>query len=154
SGGEPGLCDSRNSHECARRRPNGVGASERQICAVCWEVLNRSQQTLTISRSQEMRAGLCSRGEKDMRTLVVGTLSVILAGCGCLNSPQAMLEGCTSQACYDRTVAATPLEITPAPFTPSHATVSNPSATRAKPKKIARTTAPSSAKPAPVSAPV
>jgi len=57
-----------------------------------------------------------------------------------------MLEGCTSQACYDRT--ATPLEITPAPFTPSKVAVSTPSATRAKPKKVAKTTAPSPAKPA------
>src|SRR5262249_28244463 len=101
-----------------------------------------------------MRAGLCTRGEKDMRTLVVGSLSVILAGCGCLNSPQAMLEGCTSQACYDKTPAATALEISPAPFTPSHTTESNPSATRAKPKKIAKTTAPSSAKPPPEAVPV
>jgi hypothetical protein len=83
-----------------------------------------------------------------MRTLVVGSLSVILTACGCLNSPQAMLEGCTSQACYNRTAAATAVEITPAPFTPSQATVSNPPAARAKPKKVAKTTAPSSAKPA------
>lgn len=76
----------------------------------------------------------------------------MLAGCGCLNSPQAMLEGCTSQACYDRTAA--PLEITPAPFTPSQATVSNPSATRAKPKKVAKTTTPLSAKTAPDAEPV
>jgi hypothetical protein len=76
-----------------------------------------------------------------MRTILVGTLSVILAGCSCLNSPQAMLEGCTSQVCFDRTAAATPLEITPAPFTPSPAT-------RAKPKRVAKTTAPLSAKPA------
>src|SRR5690242_2973557 len=78
-----------------------------------------------------------------MRTVLVGALSVILAGCSCLNSPQAMLEGCTSLACFDRTAAATPSEITPAPFTPG-------SATRAKPKKVAKTTAPSSPKPADV----
>jgi hypothetical protein len=74
-----------------------------------------------------------------MRTILVGTLSVILAGCSCLNSPQAMLEGCTSQACFDRTAAAAPAEITPAPFTPS-------STTRAKSKRVAKTTAPSSLK--------
>jgi len=89
-----------------------------------------------------------------MRTLVVGTLSVILAGCSCLNSPQAMLEGCTSQACYDRTAAATPHEITPAPFTPRPAAANNPLASRAKPKKIAKTTAPSPAKPSTEAAPV
>jgi hypothetical protein len=76
-----------------------------------------------------------------MRTVLVGALSAILAGCSCLNSPQAMLEGCTSQACFDRTAAATPSEITPAPFTTSPAT-------RAKPKKVAKTTAPLSPKPA------
>jgi hypothetical protein len=64
----------------------------------------------------------------------------MLAGCSCLNSPQAMLEGCTSQACFSRTAAAEPVELTPAPFTP------NPAPPKAKPKKIAKSTAPSPAK--------
>jgi hypothetical protein len=76
-----------------------------------------------------------------MRTVLVGALSMFLAGCSCLNSPQAMLEGCTSLACFDKTAAGTAPEITPAPFTPS-------SATRAKPKKIAKTTTPLPVKPA------
>jgi hypothetical protein len=78
-----------------------------------------------------------------MRTLVIGILSLILAGCGCLNSPQAMLDGCTSNACYDRTAAAkSPPEFDPAPFTPS------PAPPKVKLKKVARSAAPSPAKPA------
>jgi len=73
-----------------------------------------------------------------MRTILVGALSVTLAGCSCLNSPQAMLEGCTALACFDRTAAATASEITPAPFTPGPAA-------RAKPKKLAKMTEPKTA---------
>jgi hypothetical protein len=65
----------------------------------------------------------------------------MLAGCSCLNSPQAMLEGCTSQACFSRTAATEPFELTPAPFTP------NPAPPKVKAKKIAKSTAPSPAKP-------
>jgi hypothetical protein len=75
-----------------------------------------------------------------MRTLVVGTLSAALVGCSCLNSPQAMLEGCTSLACYDRTAAAgSPLELNPPPFTPNPPPAS-------KTKKTARVAAASSGK--------
>lgn len=71
-----------------------------------------------------------------MRALVIGGLSAILVGCSCLNSPQAMLEGCTSQACFDRTAAASsPLELSPAPFTPNPATAKVKSATVAKTAK-------------------
>ena len=64
----------------------------------------------------------------------------MLAGCSCLNSPQARLEGCTSQACFSRTAAVEPLELTPAPFTP------HPAPPKVQPKKIAKSTAPSPAK--------
>ena len=77
---------------------------------------------------------------ESMRTLLIGALSVILAGCGCFNSPQAMLEGCTSKGCLYRTAASPPAELKPAPFTP------NPSKAKKKPKKLAKTTTPSSAK--------
>ena len=77
-----------------------------------------------------------------MRTLLIGSLSMILAGCGCLNSPQALVEGCTSKACYDRTAAANPPpELNPAPFTRA------PASPKVKPKKIAKSAAPSPAKP-------
>jgi hypothetical protein len=74
-----------------------------------------------------------------MRTILIGSLSVILAGCSCLNSPQAMLEGCTSNACYDRTAAANPpLELDPAPFT------HGPAPAKVTPKKVAKKVAKSS----------
>ena len=75
-----------------------------------------------------------------MRTLLIGALAVILAGCSCLNSPQAMLEGCTSKGCFYTTAASPPVESKPAPFKP------NPSKAKKKPKKIAKTTTPSSTK--------
>ena len=75
-----------------------------------------------------------------MRTLLIGALTVILAGCSCLNSPQAMLEGCTSKGCFYRTAASPPVESKPAPFKP------NPSKAKKKPKKTAKTTTPSSAR--------
>ena len=77
---------------------------------------------------------------ESMRTLLIGALSVILAGCSCLNSPQAMLEGCISKGCFYRTAASPPVELKPAPFKP------NPSKAKKKPKKVAKTTTPSSAK--------
>jgi len=94
--------------------------------------------------SNHVRRKKCERNSavegKRMRILLIGSLSAMLAGCSCLNSPQAMLEGCTSQACFSRTAAAEPVELTPAPFTP------NPAPPKAKPKKIAKSTAPSPAK--------
>jgi hypothetical protein len=51
-----------------------------------------------------------------------------------------MLEGCTSQACFDRTAAASPpLELKPAPFTP------NPATAKVKSATVAKTAKPSSA---------
>jgi hypothetical protein len=80
-----------------------------------------------------------------MRTLSVGALSLVLTGCNCLNSPNGLLAGCAAQACFERSAAVTPLEITPAPFTPIPAP--------AKPKKLAKAVTPSLARPAKLTKP-
>jgi hypothetical protein len=48
-----------------------------------------------------------------MRTLLIGALSAILAGCSCLLPPQASMEACTNAngfACFDRTAASQPIK--------------------------------------------
>ena len=75
-----------------------------------------------------------------MRTLLIGVLFATLIGCSCPIPPQAMLEGCTSKGCFYRTAASPPIELKPAPFKP------NPATAKVRPKKVAKTTTPSSAK--------
>lgn len=66
-----------------------------------------------------------------MRTLVVGALAAILAGCSCFVSPQSGIQACTGAdgggfACFDRNVAASRLgqatEPEPSSFDTSTAT--------------------------------
>ena len=44
-----------------------------------------------------------------MRTLLVGALCATLIGCS--SPPRGMVERCTSQACFSRTAATTPIEL-------------------------------------------
>ena len=57
-----------------------------------------------------------------MRVFLIGVLSVTLIGCTCPTAPQAMLEACTSKACFYRTAASPPIELKPAPFKPNRTT--------------------------------
>ena len=64
-----------------------------------------------------------------MRTLVVGALAAILAGCSCFVSPQSGIEACTGAdgrgfACFDRNVAPGRLSqaTEPAPSSPDPGT--------------------------------
>ena len=57
-----------------------------------------------------------------MRMFLVGVLSVTLIGCSCPTAPQAMLETCTSKACFYRTAASPPIELKPTPFKPNRTT--------------------------------
>ena len=57
-----------------------------------------------------------------MRVFLIGVLSVTLVGCTCPTAPQAMLEACTSKACFYRTAASPPIELKPAPFKPNRTT--------------------------------
>ncbi len=50
-----------------------------------------------------------------MRTLLVGTMAATLVGCSCLLPPQSVMDACTDAnglACFDRTVASQPIELT------------------------------------------
>jgi hypothetical protein len=50
------------------------------------------------------------------RTLIVGALSVALAGCACFAPPQVATDGCVSPGCLRRTAAVeAPVELRPAP---------------------------------------
>jgi hypothetical protein len=54
------------------------------------------------------------------RTLLVGALSVTLAGCACSAPPQVATDGCVSPGCLRRTAAVeAPLEVKPAPPLPA-----------------------------------
>jgi hypothetical protein len=60
-----------------------------------------------------------------MRTLLIGALAAIVAGCSCLLPPQASMEGCGEAkglACFDRTAASEPIEPRPALFNASTTT--------------------------------
>jgi hypothetical protein len=61
-----------------------------------------------------------------MRTLLIGALSAILAGCSCLLPPQASMKACTNAngfACFDRTAASQPIELKSASFNANSATI-------------------------------
>lgn len=56
------------------------------------------------------------RGNELMRKLLIGALSATLIGCSCPLPPQGVVQTCTSQGCFSRTAATTPIEPTRAPF--------------------------------------
>jgi hypothetical protein len=79
------------------------------------------------------------------RTLLVGALSVTLAGCACPAPPQVTTDGCISPGCLRRTAAVeAPLEVRPA--LPRPPTPKSKSATAAKTAK-STTVAPKPEKP-------
>ena len=51
-----------------------------------------------------------------MRALLIGPLFVTLIGCSCPIPRQAMLDGCTTSGCFERTAVVRPIELTPAPL--------------------------------------
>jgi hypothetical protein len=68
-----------------------------------------------------------------MRMFLVGILSVTLSGCSCPTAPRAMLEACTSKACFYGTAASPPIDLKPTPFRPNRTTK------KAKPKNATKT---------------
>ena len=56
-----------------------------------------------------------------MRTLLVAPLFATLIGCSCPVPPRAMLDGCTSYGCFERTAVSQPIQLEPAPSKPSSA---------------------------------
>ena len=85
--------------------------------------------------------GFCPRGNELMRTLVIGALSATLIGCSCPVPQQGVVETCTSQSCFSRAAATTPIEPKRAPFRPE------PKITTVKSKKVAMAAKPTVAKP-------
>src|SRR5262245_5275415 len=77
-----------------------------------------------------------------MRTLLIGALCATLIGCACPVPQQRVVETCTSQGCFSRIAATTPIELTERePFRPA------PKITMVKPKKAAIAAKPTAAKP-------
>jgi hypothetical protein len=70
-----------------------------------------------------------------MRPFLIGAACAALIGCSCPLPPRGVVQTCTSQGCYLRTVATTPIEPKRAPFRPEPAT-------KAKKVAIASKTAP------------
>ena len=105
--------------------------------------MHRSSFTLAaaIRRPPEMRAELCPRAGNCMRTLLIGPLFATLIGCSCPVPPRAMLDGCTSYDCFERTAVSEPIQLKPAPAKPSSA------APKKKPIASANTAKPLPAKP-------
>lgn len=73
-----------------------------------------------------------------MRTLLISTLFAILIGC-CPMPPQARSKACTSEGCFHRTAAGSPIEIKPVSFKSSSVT------TKVKATTAAETSRPSAA---------
>src|SRR4029453_13983407 len=57
-----------------------------------------------------------------MRPFLFGAACASLIGCSCPLPPRGVVQTCTSQGCYLRTVATTPIEPKRAPFRPEPAT--------------------------------
>jgi hypothetical protein len=77
-----------------------------------------------------------------MRTLLIAALCATLIGCACPVPQSRVVETCTSQGCFSRIAATTPIElIEREPFRPA------PKITTVKPKKAAIAAKPTAAKP-------
>jgi len=94
-----------------------------------------------------------------MRALLIGPLFVTLIGCSCPIPRQAMLDGCTTSGCFERTAVVRPIELTPAPLKTNSvttkvkpATKPNSTTAKAKPAKRPNSTT-AKAKLAPAAAP-
>jgi hypothetical protein len=68
-----------------------------------------------------------------MRPFLIGPLCVALIGCSCPLPPQGAVQTCTSQGCFVRTAATTPIERKRAPFRPEPAMKAKKIATASKP---------------------
>jgi len=73
-----------------------------------------------------------------MRSFLVGALCAVLIGCGCPLPPRGVVQTCTSQGCFTRTAATTPIGPKRAPFRPEPAM---------KAKKVAIAEKPAAARP-------
>jgi len=78
-----------------------------------------------------------------MRALLIGPLFVTLIGCSCPIPRQAMLDGCTTSGCFERTAVVRPIELTPAPLKTNSVTTkvkpaTKPNSTIAKAKPAIR----------------
>ena len=78
-----------------------------------------------------------------MRALLIGPLFVTLIGCSCPIPRQAMLDGCTTSGCFERTAVVRPIELTPAPLKTNSVTTkvkpaTKPNSTTAKAKPAIR----------------
>jgi hypothetical protein len=77
-----------------------------------------------------------------MRTLLIGALCATLIGCACPVPQSRVVQTCTSQGCFSRIAATTPIElIEREPFRPAS------KITTVKPKKAAIAAKPTAAKP-------
>ena len=68
-----------------------------------------------------------------MRPFLIGALCVTLIGCSCPLPPRGVVQTCTSQGCFTRTAATTPIEPKRAPFRPEPAVKAKKVAIAAKP---------------------
>jgi hypothetical protein len=68
-----------------------------------------------------------------MRSFLVGALCAVLIGCGCPLPPRGVVQTCTSQGCFTRTAATTPIGPKRAPFRPEPAMKAKKVAIAAKP---------------------
>ena len=68
-----------------------------------------------------------------MRPFLIGALCVTLSGCSCPLPPRGVVQTCTSQGCFTRTAATTPIEPKRAPFRPEPAVKAKKVAIAAKP---------------------
>jgi len=78
-----------------------------------------------------------------MRALLIGPLFITLIGCSCPIPRQAMLDGCTTSGCFERTAVVRPIELTPAPLKTNSVTTkvkpaTKPNSTTAKAKPAIR----------------
>lgn len=73
-----------------------------------------------------------------MRPFLIGAACAALIGCSCPLPPRGVVQTCTSQGCFLRTAATTPIEPKRAPFRPEPAT---------KAKKVAITSKTAAARP-------
>ena len=68
-----------------------------------------------------------------MRPFLIGALCVTLSGHSCPLPPRGVVQTCTSQGCFTRTAATTPIEPKRAPFRPEPAVKAKKVAIAAKP---------------------
>lgn len=85
--------------------------------------------------------GFCPLGNELIRTFLIPALCATLIGCSCPVPQRGVVETCTSQGCFSRTAATTPIEPKRAPFRREQ------KITTVKSKKVAMAAKPTGAKP-------